>query len=177
MPDRPKSTSPPISPPEPEAEAVFREGFLWRFAGSRHRETLIRVGAALVEIANEAGFFGDDSRSLADDEAGAALVDLRHLITDLDQAFQDTRPENERHADLARHLVRWTDRLREIESDMRQILDPQEGGSSRGDAPLMDDVREAERIARRLAEHHPDPEARRIYGQLAERAATKGRSS
>ncbi len=34
-------------------------------------------------------------------------------------------------------------------------------------------AREAERVARRLAEQHPDPEAREVYRRLAERAAAK----
>ncbi len=35
------------------------------------------------------------------------------------------------------------------------------------------DAREVERIARRVAREHPDPEARRVYAWIAERAAAK----
>ena len=48
--------------------------------------------------------------------------------------------------------------------------------------PLAADIREADRIAdriaRRLADHHPEPEVRRIYQQLVEHVESKraGRS-
>jgi hypothetical protein len=39
--------------------------------------------------------------------------------------------------------------------------------------PAWEQARDAERIARRVAEEHPDPEARKVYAWIAERAAAK----
>jgi hypothetical protein len=39
--------------------------------------------------------------------------------------------------------------------------------------PAWEQARDVERIARRVAEEHPDPEARRVYAWIAERAAAK----
>jgi hypothetical protein len=39
--------------------------------------------------------------------------------------------------------------------------------------PARDLARDAERIARRVAEEHPDPEARKVYAWIADRATAK----
>jgi len=44
---------------------------------------------------------------------------------------------------------------------------------SRSNIYLTNRAREAERIARRVAREHPDPEARRVYRWIAERAASR----
>jgi hypothetical protein len=70
----------------------------------------------------------------------------------------------------------WEGRLRELAHEIRCRVREVEGGPGTTptpagddeDIPLGQDIRDSERIARRMADHHPDPRARRIYRQLVE---------
>jgi len=119
MSDHAKCTAPP---PDPGHPPVFRQAFLWRLGGTSHLETFHRVEDLLDEWVNEAGLFGSSEAPLILDETQAALVDLGHVIGDLDLAFQDAVVEDEQQAALARDLVRWCDRLRSVEREMREAL-------------------------------------------------------
>lgn len=69
---------------------------------------------------------------------------------------------------------RLTDLAREIRCRLREVAGKPALDTDR---PLAADIREAgriaDRVARRLAEHHPDPEVRRIYRQLVEHVESK----
>jgi hypothetical protein len=78
----------------------------------------------------------------------------------------------EENLDLCREARDWEGRLGDLAHEIRCRVREVEG-EPESDRPLGEDVREAERIAKRLADHHPDPRARRIYRQLVETGNTK----
>jgi hypothetical protein len=77
----------------------------------------------------------------------------------------------------------WDGKLRDMAHEIRCRVREVEGGPAPGavpvpdeeDVPLGQDIRDSDRIARRLADHHPDPEgasdlpaARRVHRRRAE---------
>lgn len=80
----------------------------------------------------------------------------------------------------------WEGRLRDLAHEIRRRVREVEGGpgakptpaADDEDVPLGQDIRDPDRIARRMADHHPDPRAGRIYRQLVQRAKERqeGRS-
>lgn len=80
----------------------------------------------------------------------------------------------EENLDLCREAMDWDGRLADLAHEIRCRVREAEGKPAPDtDRPLAADIREADRIARRLADHHPDPEARRLYRQLVEHAESK----
>lgn len=173
MSDRPKSTAVP-SPPPPTNwtdDGIFRAAFL-RLFPPEDRATIHQAGAILA------------SQAQSGDTADRPILDpLLSVAADLGMAGRHLQEVAEwRHGselddgeiDLCRMAETWAgeigDRAHEIECRVREA---EAGPGAVTGRPLGEEVREAERIARRLAERHPDPEARRIYRQLAERAAAK----
>lgn len=180
MPDRPKSTSPPSEPAE--REYVFRHTFLWRLESAEHRELFHRLGDLLLTIINEGGQWGPrgDHRPLQVQEIEAALLDLEGIGAALQEVADEPT-----HSEIARESLKlcvmagdWAAAVSDLGHQIRcGLQEATAGPEAKSFRALMDDVREAERIARRLADHHPDPEVRRIYGEIAERATKKGRAT
>ena len=180
MSDCPKSTSPP--PKADNREYVFRHTFLWRLESAEHREMFHQLGDLLLTVTNEGGQWGprDDRRSLQLQEIEAALLDVEGIGAALQEVANEPT-----HSEVARQSLAlcvmagdWALAVSDLAHEIRRRLREFEGGpepiSQRG---LGAELREAERIAHRLADHHPDPEVRRIYQQIAEREARKGRGS
>ena len=179
MSDCAKSTSPP---PEPaDREYVFRHTFTWRLESAEHRELFHQLGDLLLTIINEGGQWGprDDRRPVQHQEIEAALLDLEGIGAALREVAGEPT-----HSEVARQSLAlcvmagdWAAAVSDLAHGIRAGLQGATAGPEAPQRGLGAELREAERIARRLADHHPDPESRRIYGQLSERAAKKGRSS
>jgi hypothetical protein len=104
------------------------------------------------------------------DSLGAALREISEVPDHLVRG-----PEN---PDLCREARDWEGRLGDLAHEIRCRVREVEGKPAPDtDRPLAADIREADRIAdriaRRLTDHHPDPEVRRIYRQLVEHVEGK----
>jgi hypothetical protein len=180
MPDRTESSlggTPADTPQTPphnwSDDGVFRAAFL-RLFPPEDRATIHQAGAILASQAQS----GDTADRPILDPLLSVAADLgmagRHLLEIAEWRHGSELDDGE--IDLCRTAEAWAreigDRSNEIECRVREVEDGTYPDTGR---PLGEEVREAERIARRLAEQHPDPEARRIYRQLAERAAAKAK--
>ncbi|HSL82554.1 MAG TPA: hypothetical protein VLF66_07235 [Thermoanaerobaculia bacterium] len=100
---------------------VFRETFLRdRFTAAR-RDTVRRFGEVLEELTGEATLMLPTVRRFH--RLLALAVDLGHVAELLEDPRGDVEPQHLRQA------VRWADRLREVEAEIRQALGG-EGGAS-----------------------------------------------
>ena len=182
------SPSPPAVPPDLHAEAVWRQTFLARLSNPHDRETLERFGDFLYTVTLESGCLGGGDRLFAAEELDAVADDLDQLaatLRDISEAPADggVGPED---LELCEEAKDWEGRLGDLAHEIRCRVREVEGGpgttptpaADNDDVPLGQDIRESDRIARRMADHHPDPRARRIYRQLVERCdgSVKSRS-
>jgi len=170
MPDRPKS----IQPPESARETVWRQTFLAQFDDPDDRAVLQRFGDLLFTLACAGGYLGSRDRRLLTSQLLGASEDLDELA-----AFCQEVAEEPLHSELDREDLetcrladevagRLGDLAAETRDRLREIGGEPEPANQR---PLNEEIREAEALSRRLAEHHPDPQTRRIYRRLVERAA------
>jgi hypothetical protein len=182
-------SGPPTSPaPDLPCETVWRHTFLAQFANPADRQALQRFGALLYTVTLSAGYAGDPDRLVAADDLDAVADDLDALAAALQEISEVPDhlvlgPENR---DLCREARDWEGRSGDLAHEIRCRVREVEGGPAPKPAPAADDedrslgqdLRDSDRIARRLANHHPDPEVRRIYGQLVEHVEgrRKGRS-
>ena len=172
MSDRTKSTAPP---PAPAREAVFRRTFLSQFDDPDDRVTLERFGELLLTLALAGGYLGDREQRLLVSQLSGAAEDLDELAAYCQELaaeplHSEVDGEDLEVCRLARDIA---GRIDDVISQTREGLREIEGGPV--PTLLGDEVREAEAIARRMAEHHPDAEARKTYRWIAERAAAKAK--
>jgi len=172
MSDRPKSTQ----PPESARETVWRRTFLAQFDDPEDRAVLQRFGDLLQTLACAGGYLGGRGRGLFASQLAGAAEDLDELAAFCAEIAEEPAHSEVDGEDLK--VCRLADeiggRIQDLTGDLRERLREIEGDPA-STRPLNEEVSEAEAIARRLAEHHPDPQARRIYRQLADRAAAKAK--
>jgi hypothetical protein len=195
------STCPPSAPPAPAArdlqcEAVWRHTFLAQFADPHDREALQRFGDLLYTVTLGAGYLGQRGRLFAAEELEAVADDLDALAATVHEISEvpDLCKVSGANLELCGDAKDWEGRLRDLAYEIRSRVREVESGPepepvpdreptpTRDPVPVLDrplgqDLRDADRIARRLADHHPDPEARRLYRQLVESTGgAKGKS-
>lgn len=180
------------APPAPDHETVWRHTFLAQFTNPADREALQRFGSLLYTATLSAGYVGNRDRLVAADDLDAVADDLDALAAALREISEVPDhlvlgPENR---DLCREARDWEGRLSDLAHEIRFRVREVEGEPEPepapapepiptrdqepiSDRPLGEDVREADRIARRLADHHPDPEVRRIYRRLVAHVESK----
>ena len=164
------------SPSERRNETVWRQTFLAQFADPADREALERFGDLLYTVTLGAGYLGDRKRLFAADELGAVADEIDDLAATLREISEvpEQCEVGEENLDLCREARDWEGRLGDLAHEIRCRVREVEGEPEpESDRPLGEDVREAERIAKRLADYHPDPRARRIYRQLVETGNAK----
>lgn len=162
--------------PAPEHETVWRHTFLAQFTNSADLDALQRFGGFLYTATLSAGYVGSRDRLIAADDLDAVADDLDALGAALREIaeVQDHLVLGPAKRDLCREARDWEGKLGDLAHEIRCRVREVEGESEPvSDRPLSEDVREAERIAKRLADYHPDPRARRIYRQLVETGNTK----
>lgn len=183
------TSAPP--PAEPHAGTIWRRTFLAQFSNPADREALERFGDLLYTVTLGAGYLGDRKRLFAAGELDAVADEIDELAATLREISEvpDQGAVGEENLDLCREARDWEGRLGDLAHEIRCRVREVEGGPAPestpapdrwpvSECPLGDDVRDSDRLARRLADHHPDPQARRLYRQLVERVESKaeGRS-
>jgi hypothetical protein len=183
----PPSAPPPPAPPDLHCEVVWRQTFLAQFTNPADRDALQRFGDLLYTGTLEAGRIGGGDRLFAAEELDAVADDLDQLAATLREISEAPEhggigPEDR---ELCGEAEDWEGRLADLAHEIRCRVREVEGGtgttpavvSDDDDVPLSQEIRDSRRIARRLADHHPDPEVRRIYRQLVEKAGGEHRGS
>jgi hypothetical protein len=182
----PSSAQPPPHS-TPQDETVWRQTFLAQLSNPHDRETLERLGDLLYTVTLEAGRLGGGDRLFAAEELDAVADDLDQFAATLREISEapaevGVGPEDR---ELCGEAEDWEGRLADLAHEIRCRVREVEGGtgttpavvSDDDDVPLSQEIRDSRRIARRLADHHPDPEVRRIYRQLVEKAGGEHRGS
>jgi hypothetical protein len=185
----PPSTPPPpapTAPPDLHCESVWRQTFLAQFADPHDRDALQRFGDLLYTVTLGAGYLGQRGRLFAAEELEAVAEDLDQLATTVREISEvpDQCEVQGANLELCGDAKDWDGKLRDLAHEIRCRVREVEGGAAPKpgpaadhDIPLGQDIRDSDRIARRMADHHPDPRARRIYRQLVEGTAGKGKVS